>query len=116
MTTDAMIANLESYYGRYSRPVMRALVFQRLEAFTDGQRVELFRELIETFSAQYGTQPDVAAIVVAAKGLRPAHKALPEYTVSAAEREKAAEVADGLHQRVVELAEQKRIAGKTLAS
>ena len=114
MTVTEALQMIEGYYGAYSRPLVRQLVAQELERYSDTAREMLVRELLRSYSTRYGTVPDVAAIVAVERehkiriAAAPAHKALPESEVPPAER---AEVARGLRGLLTTLQQRKSVHG-----
>ena len=98
MTVTEALQMIEGYYGAYSRPLVRQLVAQELERYSDTAREMLVRELLRSYSTRYGTVPDVAAIVECERAhdikrkARPARQALPATEPAAADRARVAEL------------------------
>jgi len=62
MTSEAFVKAVESYYGQYPRPAVRATVGKYLKDWNEDQLDVMFRNLLLTYSGQYKHVPDVAVL------------------------------------------------------
>ena len=62
MTPKEFVKNIEAYYGRYERPMVKATVLKYAEQYGPEELRQMYHNLIFEFSGQYKIAPDLAAI------------------------------------------------------
>ena len=65
MTAIEFMKNLEGYYGRYEKPLVKAEVYKEIRGMNEKFLQCLYDELKLSFGIQYGKQPDVKVIETA---------------------------------------------------
>lgn len=63
MTCQDFMAMIEKYYGPYQNRYQREIILGYVEQeFNDNDLPTLYKKIIEIFSSQYKTQPDISVI------------------------------------------------------